>query len=130
MSKKTRTALWLTVAFAAACLVRLPLVLADDVPLNDGGVFLAMATDPANARLAVPDFTSYNRAHIPFAYPPLGIFLTAAVAARFNVAFTHMHLSKGAAKRVAGIVPVAALGADSPFAAVCDGPGAVVFACR
>jgi hypothetical protein len=79
MSKTTRTALWLTVVLVAACLVRLPLVLADDFPVNDGGVFLAMATDLASARLAVPDFTSYNRAHIPFAYPPLGIFLTAAV---------------------------------------------------
>jgi hypothetical protein len=130
VSKKMRTAPGLAVAFAAACLVRLPLVLAGEVPLNDGGVFLAMATDPANARLAVPDFTSHNRAHIPFAYLPLGNFLTAAVAARVNVAFTHMHVSKGAAKRVAGIVPVAALGADSPFAAVYDGPGAAVFACR
>lgn len=48
-------------------------------PLNDGGMFYAMAEDVRHAGYALPKFTSYNGGEIPFAYPPLGFYLAAAV---------------------------------------------------
>ncbi len=59
--------------------MRLPRTLADDFPINDGGIFFVMANELADARLALPATTSYNGARIPFAYPPLALYATAAI---------------------------------------------------
>jgi hypothetical protein len=74
-----RVAGWLVAALALALAVRLPRVLEDDFPINDGGVFCVMAAELADAGLVPPAFTDYNRAHIPFAYPPLALVVTAAL---------------------------------------------------
>jgi hypothetical protein len=50
-----------------------------DFPLNDGGLFYLMARELAANGFALPAFTSYNGA-IPFAYPPLGLYLMAVVS--------------------------------------------------
>jgi hypothetical protein len=55
-----------------------PAMLAD-FPLLDGGLFATMAGDLRAASFVPPLLTSYNGAHIPFAYPPLGIFALAAI---------------------------------------------------
>jgi hypothetical protein len=73
---------WLAVA-GALCfgvILRLGFVLQSDFPLNDGGMFYAMVRDIQQAHYALPWYTSYNDAHIPFAYPPLGFYLAAALA--------------------------------------------------
>jgi hypothetical protein len=50
-------------------------------PINDGGLFAHMARDLVRNGFFLPPFTTYNGAEIPFAYPPLGIYLTAGIAA-------------------------------------------------
>lgn len=56
----------------------LPL-LSSDFPLGDGGLFAAMTADVRDAAFSLPYETSYNSAGIPFAYPPLGFYVGAAV---------------------------------------------------
>src|SRR5262245_31305489 len=50
-----------------------------DFPLNDGGLFYVMTRDLQSAHYGLPTFTSYNQIDIPFAYPPLGMYLAALV---------------------------------------------------
>lgn len=50
-------------------------------PVNDGGLFYTMAEDLRRNNFALPWTTSYNQAGIPWAYPPLGLYLAAALAA-------------------------------------------------
>ncbi|MHB8682907.1 MAG: hypothetical protein ACYC9X_01105 [Dehalococcoidia bacterium] len=59
--------------------VRAMFVLPASFPLNDGGMFYAMVRDVQASAYRLPAFTSYNGAHIPFAYPPLGFYLAAVV---------------------------------------------------
>lgn len=66
-------------------LVRLTYVLADNFPLNDGGMFYAMTRDLIAAGGALPPTTSYNQAGIPFTYPPLGFYLAAALDVWFHL---------------------------------------------
>lgn len=61
-----------------AALVRLAPVLGSDFPLGDGGMFLAAIRDIRAAGGALPAITSYNGG-LPFAYPPLGFYLAAAI---------------------------------------------------
>jgi len=58
-------------------MVRLAITLRSDFPLNDGGLFFSMARDLKRAHYALPGEKSYNGADLPFAYPPLGIYLAA-----------------------------------------------------
>lgn len=44
-------------------------------PVNDGGLFLQMTRDLQANHFVVPEYTTYNDADIPFAYPPLGFYL-------------------------------------------------------
>ncbi len=67
--------LWL--ALAIGLYIRLSLVLSSNFPLNDGGMFYTMALDIERNGFALPWYTTYNLSHIPFAYPPLGLYLAA-----------------------------------------------------
>ncbi len=71
--------LGLMVALTLGGLVRLSYVLAADFPLHDGGLFYVMARDVQQAGYALPAYTTYNDAAIPFAYPPLGFYSAAAL---------------------------------------------------
>lgn len=79
MPDSRRAAVWMVAVLALALVVRLPRVLADRFPINDGGIFYVMAGELVGAGLALPGFTDYNQAHIPFAYPPLALVVTAAL---------------------------------------------------
>ncbi len=57
--------------------VRAVHILGSDFPLNDGGLFFAMARDLQAHHYLLPAFTSYNGGALPFAYPPLGFYLAA-----------------------------------------------------
>ncbi len=46
-------------------------------PINDGGMFAVMMRDLRANNFALPVFTTYNYSEIPFAYPPLGLYLGA-----------------------------------------------------
>ena len=64
-----------------ALAVRVPMFVGSDFPLNDGGMFCAMAEDLGKNDLRLPVFTSYNGGQIPFAYPPFGLYVAAICAA-------------------------------------------------
>ena len=68
-----------TGAVAAGALVRV-LPAMGGFPVNDGGMFAVMIEDLKAASFALPAFTTYNGADIPFAYPPLGVYLGALVS--------------------------------------------------
>jgi hypothetical protein len=67
----------LAMAVGIGLLIRGSRVLSAGFPLNDGGLFYAMMKDLQHAGYALPRFTSYNSAEIPFAYPPLGLYVGA-----------------------------------------------------
>jgi hypothetical protein len=69
--------LLLGAAILLGTIVRASHVLLSDFPLNDGGMFYAMARDLQQHGFTIPATTSYNSADIPFAYPPLGFYLVA-----------------------------------------------------
>jgi len=50
-----------------------------DFPLRDGGLFVAMARDIREAGFALPQFATFNAGDVPFAYPPLGIYVLALI---------------------------------------------------
>jgi hypothetical protein len=55
-------------------------VLAAPFPLNDGGLFVRMAETVARSGLfSLPTTVEFNGNAIPFAYPPLGLYLAAAL---------------------------------------------------
>jgi len=67
--------------FLVALAVRGRHVLLAGGPLNDGGMFATMSHDIQRAGYALPEFTTYNGADIPFAYPPFALYLAALVEA-------------------------------------------------
>lgn len=75
------TAALLGVAAVLTVLVRLVPVLRADFPLNDGGLFYLMTRELQQAHYHLPAYTTYNGAHIPFAYPPVGFYLAGGLSA-------------------------------------------------
>jgi uncharacterized protein with PQ loop repeat len=67
-------------AFLMGWYVRMWPVLSSDFPLNDGGLFYVMIQDLQRSHYALPEFTAFNSLHIPFVYPPLAFYLTAALS--------------------------------------------------
>jgi 4-amino-4-deoxy-L-arabinose transferase-like glycosyltransferase len=68
-------------AIALGATLRSLPVVAADFPINDGGMFATMVTEIRESALGLPAFTAYNDASIPFAYPPLALYVAAAVTA-------------------------------------------------
>ena len=66
-------------AIGLGILVRASHVLSQGFPLNDGGMFYVMARELQRAGYRLPAFTGYNAAEIPFAYPPLGLYVAGAI---------------------------------------------------
>lgn len=52
-------------------------VLSAGFPLNDGGLFVLMSDELRANGFVPPAYTSYDSSGIPYAYPPLGLYLTA-----------------------------------------------------
>jgi hypothetical protein len=67
--------LFMALLFGAA--VRFQPVIANGFPLNDGGMFYTMINDLKTNHYLLPEYTTYNSANIPFAYPPLGFYVAA-----------------------------------------------------
>ncbi len=61
-------------------LVRLTPAILGHFPVLDGGLFYTMVQDLQTAHYALPTYTSYNAAGIPFMYPPLPFYVGAALA--------------------------------------------------
>ena len=68
-----------TAVILLALSIRLSFVLPSDFPLQDGGFFYRLIRDLQEAGFALPNFSSYNSAGIPFAYPPLGFYLAGLI---------------------------------------------------
>jgi len=64
-------------AFLFGAIVRLLPAFLAGFPINDGGMFAVMIRDLLASHLSLPAFTTYNYSNIPFAYPPLGLYLGA-----------------------------------------------------
>jgi Dolichyl-phosphate-mannose-protein mannosyltransferase len=71
----------LAAATLVGLLVRALPVVRADFPLHDGGLLYAMAGDLRLNGFALPAFTTYNGGQIPFAYPPLALYLAAGLNA-------------------------------------------------
>ncbi|MCS7275984.1 MAG: glycosyltransferase family 39 protein [Dehalococcoidia bacterium] len=72
-----RTAAVAVVVLAVA--TRLPHVLTPGVPAGDGGLFYLMAQALASSFPRLPETVEYGALQIPFAYPPLGFYLSVIV---------------------------------------------------
>jgi len=66
-------------ALALLLSIRLAPIVASDFPLGAGGLFVVMAHDLREGNFSLPAFTTYNDGTIPFAYPPLGLYLVALI---------------------------------------------------
>lgn len=77
LAARAAWALSLPAIIAIAAAVRLSHTLREPFPLNDGGLFLTMVRDIQAAGYALPEYTRYNGGDIPFAYPPLSMYLAA-----------------------------------------------------
>ncbi|MFZ5855537.1 MAG: hypothetical protein ACOYZ6_01795 [Chloroflexota bacterium] len=73
-------ALLLLIAVFFGGLVRFMPALVTRFPLNDGGMFYTMAQELSANGYALPTTTSYNGLDLPFAYPPLGLYLASLLA--------------------------------------------------
>lgn len=74
-SEWARTIYALAIFFGLVVRV-LPALLVD-FPINDGGMFAVMINDLLSNHWFLPFDTTYNYSNIPFAYPPLGMYLGA-----------------------------------------------------
>jgi len=83
-------ALLVPFATVLGLLLRLALPLSSSFPLNDGGLFYAMIRDLQTNGYALPVFSSYNSAQIPFAYPPLAFYITGLLADLTNIPLLDM----------------------------------------
>ncbi len=68
--------LFLTLAILLGGFIRLAPVLNSTFPLNDGGLFYAMTQELVENGFKLPQFSTFNNLQIPFAYPPLGFYLS------------------------------------------------------
>jgi 4-amino-4-deoxy-L-arabinose transferase-like glycosyltransferase len=69
----------LGVALVMGLTLRLAPILITDFPLRDGGLFVTMARDLQASGFVPPMYSTFNAGNVPFAYPPLGILLQAAI---------------------------------------------------
>jgi hypothetical protein len=68
--------LLLFTALLFGAVVRFVPAASNGFPLNDGGMFYTMIRDLKANHFILPQFTTYNFVDIPFAYPPLGFYIS------------------------------------------------------
>lgn len=80
MKNKSNGVVLVVIATLIGLYIRLGSALSAPFPLNDGGLFYAMMRDLQANGYHLPVFSTYNGGQIPFAYPPLGFYLTSLLA--------------------------------------------------
>ena len=65
--------------------VRISAPLSGSFPLNDGGLFYKMILDLQGNHFILPDYTTYNNAALPFAYPPFAFYFYGLIASAGQV---------------------------------------------
>lgn len=73
--EKVISAVLLILAVGLGTLVRLNFIAGYEFPVNDGGFFYKLTSDLVDNRFRLPEFTIYNHAGIPYAYPPLAFYI-------------------------------------------------------
>ncbi len=74
-------------ALAGLVVRAIPVALAD-FPVNDGGLFVAMTRAIEDAGWGLPLTVSWNGSELPFAYPPLGFYLSGGISSLFGLDLT------------------------------------------
>lgn len=82
----------LLTAFVLGALLRVVPALVSNFPLADGGMFYTMTRELEANHFVLPQYTNYNHAHIPFDYPPLGLYVVAGVHAIVGVPWLEIFL--------------------------------------
>lgn len=82
-NKYTDGLLWLALALGG--MLRFIPAIRTGFPINDGGMILAMTRDLQSSGFILPPVTSYNFLDIPFAYPPLGMYVAAFLSRAFSI---------------------------------------------
>ncbi len=87
MEKKQRfqTFVILLIIFAAGFILRFEYVQDPTFPLGDGGMFYTMTQELIENNFKIPEYTSYNNSHIPYAYPPLAFYLAGGISKLFHI---------------------------------------------
>lgn len=80
----------LALAIVVGGLVRLLPSVGAAFPLNDGGLFVTMIEDLVRNGLLLPASTTYNGQDIPFAYPPLALYIAALANAAAGIPITDL----------------------------------------
>jgi uncharacterized membrane protein len=75
----------LILAMILGAIVRIHYISGSDLPINDGGLFYQMTEDLLENNFSLPKYSSYNREEIPYAYPPLGFYLTGLISRVFGI---------------------------------------------
>jgi hypothetical protein len=61
-------------------------------PVNDGGMFYVMMKDLQANHYLPPLYTTYNHLNIPFAYPPLALYLGAGLSSLLGISLSDLLL--------------------------------------
>jgi hypothetical protein len=87
MEKKQsfQTFVILLIIFAAGFILRFEYVQDPTFPLGDGGMFYTMTQELIENNFKIPEYTSYNNSHIPYAYPPLAFYLAGGINKLFAI---------------------------------------------
>jgi hypothetical protein len=83
--ERFRRDIWLLVVILIGIFLRFIPGFQAGFPLNDGGMFLSMIRDLQTNHFILPYVTSYNLSGIPFAYPPLGIYIAAFISSLLKI---------------------------------------------
>lgn len=67
----------LMLALAVGLILRIAPILPATFPIGDGGLFAIMARDLRTSGPVPPMYSSFNDGSVPFAYPPLGLYVVA-----------------------------------------------------
>lgn len=91
LSRQIPVEAWAAFFFLLSVVYRLSFFGPSPFPLNDGAVFLRFLEDVARSGYGFPACVEFNHACIPFAYPPLSFYLTAALT---EFGFTPLEITK------------------------------------
>lgn len=82
---RRRSTLILFIIFLAGFFLRFRYINGAEFPLNDGGLFYQMTRELITNNFKLPEFSTYNLNNIPFAYPPLGFYVTGLISQILSV---------------------------------------------
>lgn len=78
--EKNKTAFALVFLILIGFLIRIQhFQLSNSFPINDGGLFVTMTRDLIANNFIIPQYTTYNHLHIPYAYPALSFYVVGLV---------------------------------------------------